>query len=235
MRRGVLPSDVWPNGETREDVLLALALAAARFDSRPLIPPYTCDMTVYRRPVQGADIRVDDHVVGGIHVVTLHDAGGPAAEVEIAAEPESLGRASHASIEDLGASMHPVQGERPYKTEAGVRGWLSDLNGLSEHESVPADTYVRWTMDLLHATLSDWGGPLQMPALTRVRVQCLTAFKMEVGGLAAKVTGRLLARAGGSTLWMIAVDSYPGPWAALDAIAELPTGWVDIIDRPNRR
>jgi hypothetical protein len=232
--RPVLSSDVWPNGEAREDILLAWALGTTQPQGEALVPPYSCEMMVYRRPVRGAQVQIETRALGDIHIVELCDAQGPVTTVELSIGSSSAEPTTFDRLEDLAASMSPIQGKRPFIREAGIRGWLSDLNGISGHESVPADAYVRWTLDLLHSTLSDWGGPLQMPALTRLSLQCLTAFPMEVGGLAANVTAKLLARAGSSTLWKIAVDSHPGPWAELSAIVQLPQGWVDVIDRQSR-
>ena len=234
MTRLVLASDAWPNGEAREDFLLAWALGAIQLQGGALIPPYSCEMMVYRRPAQGALVQVESRAVGDLHVVDLSDGQGPVTTVELSpgsasAEPTTLDR-----LQNLTASMTPIQGKRSFIREVGMRGWLSDLSGISGHHSVPADAYVRWTLDLLHSVLSDWGGPLQMPALTRLSLQCLTPFPMEVGGLAANVTARLLARDRSSTLWKVGIDSHPGPWAELSAVVDLSQGWVDVIEQQNR-
>jgi hypothetical protein len=191
-------------------------------------------MIVYRRPAQGALVQIDSRSVGDTSIVQLSDEQGPLSIVELRTGSSSADPTTFDRLQNLAAAMSPIQGKRSFVRETGMRGWLSDLSAISGHHSVPGDAYVRWTLDLLHSVLSDWGGPLQMPALTRLSLQCLTPLPMEVGGLAANVTARLLARDGASTLWKVGVDSHPGPWAELSAVIQLPQDWVDVIERQNR-
>jgi hypothetical protein len=230
-RERVRTSDVWPTGVVRDDVLLSWSLAAWHCAEGVLVPPYSCDISVDRLLAIDTEVSLVRHYRDHSASVEIADSSGLVARVTMALGSDSPPSAGGSSVAELVVALPPLMRSRPYTTEAARRGWLSDMSGLGQFRAVSADTFLRWTLDLLHTTVGDWGGPLHVPRLRRAQIRCINPLKMEVSGFAANVTATLEGRSAGTTLWKVVVDSYPGPWAEMTLIADLPADWVSAIER----